>query len=128
MKMRKMKGFTLIELLLVIAIIGILAAAILVGISGQREKARKTQLLEGIKSVMPYAIECYMLGGTINDYTAGNDVCTVGGEIKWPDLDSNLGVSQVCQSISINASDITVNCTGGNILCDFDGGGDCVLQ
>jgi len=47
MKIINKKGFTLVELLLVIAIIGILAAVLFVGLGNQRERARVTTFKEG---------------------------------------------------------------------------------
>ena len=48
---RYIPGFTLVELLLVIAIIGILASIILVGLGGARSRARDTQRVSDIKSL-----------------------------------------------------------------------------
>lgn len=118
-KMKKNKGFTLIELLLVIAIIGILAAAILVGISGQREKARRASALESAKSVMPFAVDCYMRGITPT-MTTGSNICTGSTGITIPDI-SGTG----CTWGNNNGSRFIVTCPAGDITCNYASGGDC---
>jgi prepilin-type N-terminal cleavage/methylation domain-containing protein len=115
---KKQKGFTLIELLLVIAIIGILAAAILVGISGQREKARVASAVESLRSVMPYVIECYMKGDSL-DTLGGVEVCSPSNGIEWPALGSG------CDYGSDGGSSFTAICGDTTITCDYSGGGDC---
>ena len=83
--MKKTKSFTLIELLLVMAIVGILAGTILVGVSGQREKARAARAFETMNSVLPYAIECYIQGTDMTaPTTAGGGVLC--GPITYPNL------------------------------------------
>lgn len=117
-KKKNSKGFTLIELLLVIAIIGILAAAILVGISGQRERARRAQALETIRSVMPYVMDCYLRGQAVNE-TSATGMCTGttvtvpawpanSGCVSWPQLDNPSSITFT-----------TTNCpsVGGAITC-----------
>lgn len=124
-RMMKNKGFTLIELLLVIAIIGILAAAILVGISGQRQKARRASALESAKSIMPYAVDCYMRAEALS-LTTGNSICTGSTGITVPSF-GNTGCAWP-GVVAANTTSFTVTCTGGNILCNHGGGGDCSLQ
>ncbi len=52
------KGFTLIELLVVIAIIGVLSGIVFSGINNARAKARDTQRIAEIRSIMN-ALELY---------------------------------------------------------------------
>ena len=87
---KNQKGFTLVELLLVMAIIGILASAVLVGVSTQRERARENAALQTAKSALPYVVECYMKGnysGTANTSVAGGDAFCSGG-VAAPNLPS----------------------------------------
>mgnify|MGYP002353746386 CR=1 FL=1 len=123
MKMKKMKGFTLIELLLVIAIIGILAAAILVGISGQREKARAASALESVKSVMPYVAECHMKG-TVQapDSAGGNSVCSPDTGFTYP----SLGTTGCTYTTNTTGERIQVNCpTSITINCNYGDTTNC---
>jgi prepilin-type N-terminal cleavage/methylation domain-containing protein len=68
-------GFTLIELLLVMAIIGILAAAVIVVASGQRERARKSGVLQTIKGMQTNVAACFFDGNL--DITAGRNTSWV---------------------------------------------------
>jgi len=77
------KGFTMIEMLLVIAIIGILSAAILVGISSQRDKARASRVLVELSGVIQPMMMCWADGGSVNTPSGGNSIC---------DLSSNYGI------------------------------------
>ncbi|PIR89576.1 MAG: hypothetical protein COU07_01620 [Candidatus Harrisonbacteria bacterium CG10_big_fil_rev_8_21_14_0_10_40_38] len=56
--MTKRKGFTLIELLIVIAIIGILAAALLVSLGGARQAGRDARRIGDVRQVQS-ALELY---------------------------------------------------------------------
>jgi prepilin-type N-terminal cleavage/methylation domain-containing protein len=56
-------GFTLIELLIVIAIIGILAAVVLVSLVGAKKKGAKAAAISSAKSVMGELEVCYSDGG-----------------------------------------------------------------
>ncbi len=64
-------GFTLIELLLVMAIIGILAAAVIVVAGGQRERAKKSGALQSIKGMQTNVAACFFNGNL--DIAAGRN-------------------------------------------------------
>jgi len=127
MKTKKAGGFTLIELLLVIAIIGILASAIMVGISGQRQRARVTSATETAKSVVPYLVDCYMRGQSINNpddtITGGNVVCS-GSSVTWP----SMGDTGCTWPTPVGADDLVVTCDTQTITCHYTVGGDCTVN
>ncbi len=73
---KKEKGFTLIELLLVIAIIGILAAVLFVGLGSQRDRARIAAFKEQMRSFVPAGTICRDSDGTIaNPLRPSEPVC-----------------------------------------------------
>jgi prepilin-type N-terminal cleavage/methylation domain-containing protein len=130
MKMKKVRGFTLIELLLVMAIIGILAAAILVGISGQREKARATSALETVRSIMPYVVECYMKATVVPPTASGGgNVCNPDNGFDYPSLGNTGCLYTTNTRTTIGRNRIIVTCPGSKtITCNYGTTSNCVTS
>ena len=114
------QGFTLTELLLVMAIIGILAGVIMVGMGSSRKKARVTSALKTADSVLAEAAECYLKNGTfnqwINDSSGTGPIC-VGSSGQWPELVSK------CAYSNFNASAFTFE-----IICNQTSNGNDVIS
>lgn len=75
------RGFTLIELLIVIAVIGLLASIVLVGLSGVREGGRDARRLSEIRQVQSLLEQYFNMCGT---YPIISDAWVQGG--RCPDL------------------------------------------
>ena len=75
------KGFTLIELLIVVAIIGLLASIVLVGLGGARARGRDARRVADLSEVQN-ALELY--------YTKNNAYPAISGADSWTSLKASL--------------------------------------
>jgi prepilin-type N-terminal cleavage/methylation domain-containing protein len=87
--MRKLKAFTLVELLVVVAIIAVLATVIVVGFSGQKQKAMNATVKSNISTAASAAAVCLGDAGALNapNNNGTTDICTTNiVTAKWPEL------------------------------------------
>jgi len=75
------KGFTLIELLIVVAIIGLLASVVLVGLGGFRSRGRDARRIADLRETQN-ALELY--------YTKNNAYPSISGTDTWVSLKTSL--------------------------------------
>ena len=86
--MRNNKGFTFIEMLIVVAIIGILASIILVGLSGFRNRGRDTRRIADLREVQNGLELYYTKNGT---YPPQNDWVTLSNNL----ISGGIGINVV---------------------------------
>lgn len=123
-------GFTLVELLLVMAIIGIMAGVIMVGMGSSRKKARVTSALKTADSVVAEAAECYLKNGTFSgpgSPSLGGGIICSGGTGVWPELTKKCNYSNfnaggftfdiVCSVSTKNPAGDTIHCDVANASC-----------
>jgi len=120
--MKNKSGFTLIELLIVVAIIGILAAVILVSVNQSRKNARVNGAKTSLKTALPIIIACLDSGGTANvpNASGGNQICSTVAGSNWSVLINNYQYKTVNFTNS-NACNFTVstnNDTPADLTCD----------
>ncbi len=115
------KGFTLVELLLVMAIIGILAGMILVGISYSRKRAKTASALETANSIAAELADCY-LRDVVVDSSFNGQICSGAG--NWPTLTNGCNYGEYSNNI------LSLNCNDGHdiISCDIVQGGCRVVH
>jgi len=85
------KGFTLIEILVAIAIVGILAAVVLVSMQSYGAKARLSRAMAQASSVISSLVSCAGNGGTPS---FSGQICSLGsGYGDWPTFPSGYSVN-----------------------------------
>lgn len=141
-KYKKLEGFTLIELLIVIAIIGILAATVMVSLGNARKKARAAAAQTSLSSVLPTVFMCFDNGTNLTAPAGGAAVCATVTEV-WPTLGAGSttgwqyvaggsgtattgafhfaandgGAAATNQQICCNGSTNACTVTAGNVAC-----------
>lgn len=152
--MRKLKAFTLVELLVVVAIIAVLATVVVIGFSGQKEKAALATIKSNLADTVSAANVCTSDGSTVNAPTivvgggGGNAICSTTNIVNgnWPTVTSTdstffyhrswaataplpacSNATQVCiANVAVPAAGATtVTATTKAGVCPLNGAGGC---
>lgn len=105
--MNSKKGFTLIEILIVVAIIGILASVVLVGLGSSQKAARDARRVSDLRQIQT-ALELYMkTEGVYPDGTGGEPVdnfATMKDEVLNPTSGALLGIANIPDDVRAGAA------------------------
>jgi prepilin-type N-terminal cleavage/methylation domain-containing protein len=111
-------GFTLIEIMVAIAIIGILAAVVLVSMNTFGAKARSSRAMAQASSAMSSMASCWGNGG---DVISGTNICSLGsGYGAWPILPTGYTYSgnSITRTQSLNPWVFRVTGESQTICCN----------
>lgn len=82
--MKNNKAFTLIEIMVAIAIVGILAAVVMVSMQSYAVKGRSARAMAQASSAITSMVSCWGNGGGVRTSGSGN-ICDIGaGYGTWP--------------------------------------------